>query len=250
MIAPTKTSTLDEHLGYLKLHFVSEHYSSLAHQAAKKSWPHSQYLEQLCEGEVHLRQDRSIKRRIAMARFPFIKTLDQFQWSWPTNINRPQVQHLFSLHFIKEHANVIFLGCVGLGKTHLGIALAYAACLSGHSVLFTTAMDAINSLSAVHGSAKFKAGLAKYLKPQLLIVDELGYLPIDKKGADLLFQIISERYEKGSMILTSNLAYKKWPVIFNNDSTLTVAILDRLLHHSETVTIEGKSYRMKDQIDP
>ena len=116
-------------------------------------------------------------------------------------------------------------------------------------MLFTTAIDAINTLAAAHAAGRLKSELNKYLKPRLLILDELGYLPIDKKGADLLFQIISGRYERGSLIITSNRAFKKWPEIFNNDSTLTSALLDRLLHHAETVVIEGTSYRMKDRIE-
>ncbi len=138
---------------------------------------------------------------------------------------------------------------VGLGKTHLATALAYEACLKGHSVLFTTAVDAINSLLAAQSTGRLKTELNKYLKPKLLVLDEIGYLPIDKIGADLMFQIVSHRYEHGSMIITSNRPYKKWPEVFNNDTTLTSALLDRLLHHAETVLIEGSSYRMKERID-
>jgi DNA replication protein DnaC len=161
-----------------------------------------------------------------------------------------QVQNHFSLGFIKDKANLIYLGGVGLGKTHLATALGYTACLQGCSVLFTSAIDVINTLSAAKSSGRLKQELKKYTKPSLLILDELGYLPIDKAGADLLFQVISLRYEQGSMMITSNRAYKEWPKIFNNDSTLTSAILDRLLHHAETVVIEGKSFRMKDKIEP
>jgi len=143
---------------------------------------------------------------------------------------------------------VIFLGGVGLGKTHLATALGYAACMQGRSVLFTTAIDAINTLSAAQAANRLKIELKKYLAPSLLCLDELGFLPIDKRGADLLFQIISLRYEQGSIIITSNRAFKNWPEIFNNDSTLTSAILDRLLHHAETIVIEGKSYRMKGEV--
>jgi len=136
-----------------------------------------------------------------------------------------------------------------MGKTHLATALGYAACLEGRSVLFTTAVDAINTLSAAQATSRLKLELKRYLAPSLLCIDELGFLPIDKRGADLLFQIISLRYEQGSMVITSNRAYKDWPGIFNNDSTLTSAILDRLLHHAETIVIEGKSYRMKGEMD-
>ena len=197
-----------------------------------------------------MRRDRSIERRIRLARFPVIKTLDQFKWSWPKNINRLQVQNLFRLNFIKDKSNIIFLGGVGLGKTHLASALGYAACLKGHAVLFATAIDVINTLVVAQAAGRMKQELKKYTRPVLLILDELGFLPIDKAGADLLFQIISLRYEQGALVITSNRAFKDWPEIFNNDSTLTSAILDRLLHHAETMVIEGKSYRMRDQIKP
>jgi DNA replication protein DnaC len=242
-------SLLDQHLRYLKLSFMQENYQDLAAQAAKKHWSHVDYLEKLADGEAAMRRDRSIERRIRLARFPVIKTLDQFNWSWPKKINRLQVQNLFRLNFIKNKSNIIFLGGVGLGKTHLASALAYAACLKGHSVLFATAIDVINTLTAAKASGRMKQELKKYIRPALLILDELGFLPIDKAGADLLFQIISLRYEQGALVITSNRAFKDWPEIFNNDSTLTSAILDRLLHHAETVVIEGKSYRMKDQIE-
>ena len=196
------------------------------------------------------RQQRSIQRRIRQARFPVIKTLDPFQWTWPSKINQLQVQNLFRLKFIEDNGNVIFLGGVGLGKTRLATALGYAACLKGHSVLFTTAVDVINTLAAAQKTGQLKQTLNRYLRPTLIILDEIGYLPIDKTGADLLFQVISQRYERGSIVLTSNRVFKKWPEIFNNDATLTSALLDRLLHHAETVIIEGKSYRMKDQIKP
>jgi DNA replication protein DnaC len=128
-------------------------------------------------------------------------------------------------------------------------ALAYEGCLCGHTTLFTTAIDIVNTLGAAQAVNRLKSELKKYLTPAILLVDELGYLPIDKNGADLLFQVFSERYETGSTIVTTNQAYKNWAKIFNNDATLTSAVLDRLLHHAETITLEGKSYRMKDQIE-
>jgi len=149
----------------------------------------------------------------------------------------------------RRQSNVIFLSGVGLGKTHLATALGYEACLKGYSVLFSTAVEAINNLTAAKAAGRLKQELNKYLKPDLIVCDELGYLPIDKTGADLLFQIISHRYEKGSLIITTNRVFKSWPEIFNNDSTLTSALLDRLLHHTDTVVIEGDSYRMKEIIE-
>lgn len=206
---------LPGHLESLGLPFMLDNYDVLASQAAQKGWCHVDYLAALAEGEAGLRRQRAIKRRIKLARFPVIKTLEQFRWNWPTAINRAAVQNLFRLKFIYDKTNVIMLGGVGLGKTHLATALGYAACMEGRSVLFTTAVDAINTLSAAQAAKRLKVELKKYLTPSLLCLDELGFLPIDKHGADLLFQIISLRYEQGSTVLTSNLAYKDWPRIFN-----------------------------------
>jgi DNA replication protein DnaC len=246
---PPTPDNLPAHLDYLKLVFVREHYEPLAREAAEAHWGHVDYLASLMEGEALEHQQRSIQRRIRQARFPVIKTLEPFQWTWPRKINRLQVQNLFRLKFIEDKANVIFLGGVGLGKTHLASALGYAACQKGHSVLFATAVDLINTLAAAQRAGRLKTAFSRYLRPAILVLDELGYLPIDKTGADLLFQIISQRYERGSIIVTSNRVFKKWPEIFNNDSILTSALLDRLLHHAETVLIEGRSYRMKDRIE-
>ena len=148
-----------------------------------------------------------------------------------------------------QHANVVFVSTTGLGKSHLMTALGHAACLRGHSVLFTGAIDIINSLAAAHASGRLKHTLNSYIKPAVLCIDELGYLPIDKFGADCLFQIVSHRYERGATLITTNRVYKKWAGIFDNDAVLTSALLDRLLHHAETVLIEGKSYRAKDQVE-
>lgn len=242
-------SQLDQQLRFLKLDYILENYDPLTKLAAQKQWSYLDFLSELICAQSLQRQDRATQRRISLARFPQIKTIDQFQWSWPHKINQQQVQNLFSLKFIQDKSNVVLLGGVGLGKTHLAIALGYHACLNGHSVLFTTAIDTINSLVAAHSTGRLKHELNKYLKPDLLILDELGYLPIDKTGSDMLFQIISHRYEQGSLIITTNRSFKKWPEIFNNDSTLTSALLDRLLHHTQSIVIEGKSYRMKDIVE-
>jgi DNA replication protein DnaC len=234
---------------YLKLSYFREHHLALAKEAAEKHWSQLDFLGRLAEGETLRRKDRATQRRLQAARFPLVKTLEQFNWNWPKKINRAQVQNLFRLSFLKEKANVVFMGGVGLGKTHLATALAYEGCLAGHSALYTTAVDIVNTLTAAQVTNRLKAELKKYLSPDILLVDELGYLPIDKSGADLLFQVFSQRYEVGSTIITTNQAYKNWAKIFNNDATLTSAVLDRLLHHAETVTVEGKSYRMKDQIE-
>jgi DNA replication protein DnaC len=190
----------------LQLSNIRSHYHPLAQTAAEQGWSHLEYLSRLIEGEVAHRDDRSLERRVRLARFPLVKTLDQFQWTWPKKINRAQIQHLFHLDFIDKKANVLFLsGTPGLGKTHLSIALGRTACSSGYSVLFTTAINMIQTLSAAAavGAGELQHVMQRYLKPSLLICDEVGYLPIDKLGADLLFQVVSQRYERGSIVLTT-----------------------------------------------
>ena len=249
-MAPRDLTRLDAQLHSLHLHHIGSHYQAFATKAAEQQRSHLDYLAQLVEGEATMRENRSIERRINNARFPVLKSLEDFQWSWPRKINRAQIQNLFRLGFIASQTNIILIGNVGIGKTHLSIALGHTACLHGHSVLFTTAVDIINTLAAAQSVGQLKREFQRYLKPVVLIVDELGFLPIDKHGADLLFQIISQRYERAPMVITTNRAYKHWSQIFNNDSTLTSAILDRVLHHAETVIIEGRSFRMKDEIEP
>lgn len=244
-----KLESLNQNLNYLQLPFTRNNYAAIAQQAAEQNWDHIRYLENLVGSEADERRARLIARRVKDARFPVLKTLEQFQWDWPKKINRLVVQNIFRLGFIAEKGNVIFMGTVGLGKTHLATALGYAACLEGHCVLFANAINVINDLCAAQKQGELKKRLKRYLLPSVLILDEVGYLPIDQHGADLLFQTISQRYERGSIILTTNKAYKQWPSIFNNDSTITSAVLDRLLHHAETVVIEGSSYRMKDQLE-
>ena len=240
-------SLLSEHLEYLKLKYVADQYGPLADEAIRQSWDHREYLRRLIEGEYNDQRQRRVAARIKSARFPVIKTLEQFNWTWPKKINRLAVQNLFRLEFLAQNANVVFLGNVGVGKSHLATALGYAACLEGHSVLFTGAIEVINDLQAAQKNGGLKRALKKYLRPEIVILDEVGYLPIDQKGAALLFQVISQRYERGSILLTTNKPFKQWGSIFNNDSTIASAVLDRLLHHAETIVIVGASYRMKDQ---
>ena len=243
-----QTTLLHQQLDFLKLPAIKAHYNELAQSAAQQSWSHVEYLSRLIDAQYQQHLQHTVQRRLQAARFPVLKTLEQFQWDWPKKINRLQVQNLFRLEFLAQKANAIFLGTVGLGKSHLATALGYAACQECHSVLFANAIDAINHLSAAQKKSALKAELKKYLRPELLILDEIGYLPIDQHGADLLFQIISQRYERGSIVLTTNKPFKQWASIFNNDSVVASAVLDRLLHHAETVIIEGSSFRMKDQI--
>jgi DNA replication protein DnaC len=240
---------LKAQLTALKMPRTLELFPALSGQAARENWTHVDYLARLVDAESAARDQRALERRLAAARFPVIKTLETFRWDWPKKINRAQVQNLMRLGFVESKTNVVMMGGVGLGKTHLSIALAHAAVMAGHSVLFASAVDIVNTLTTAQAEHRLKSELRKFLAPRVLVVDEVGYLPIDKIGADVLFQVISQRYEQGSLILTTNQPYKSWPKVFNNDATLTSAVLDRLLHHAETVVIEGKSYRMKDQIE-
>jgi DNA replication protein DnaC len=237
-----------EMLKSLQIIYALENLATLTDRAALEAWPHQDYLDRLLEGECQRREANGIARRLKAARFPLRKDLTGFNWSWPKKINRVQIQNLFRMAFIEDHANVVFIGGVGMGKTHLATALGHHACEKGHTVLFTTAVDIVNTLSAAQATQRLRTELRRYTRPALLVVDELGYLPIDKLGADLLFQVFSQRYEQGSTVITTNKTYKHWPDIFNNDATLTSAVLDRVLHHAETVIIEGTSFRMKDRV--
>lgn len=244
-----KTDLLTDHLDYLKLEHIQQHHRDMAQQAARDQWSHGDYLNRLIEGEVQQRQERALERRIRQARFPYRKTLEQFQWSWPKKVNQMAIKQLFRLEFMANHTNVVFMGPVGLGKTHLAVALGLTACQAGHTVLYAPAIQVINDLLQAQAQHRLKKVLRQYVEVKLLLLDEVGYLPIDKAGADLLFQVLAGRYEKASTLLTTNRAYKQWSEIFNHDDTLTAALLDRLLHHVETVLIEGRSYRTKERIE-
>jgi len=167
----SQTSLLHHQLDYLKLPFLKAQCAELAQQAAQQSWSHVDYLARLIDGQYQQRLQHTIQLRVKTARFPVLKTLEQFHWDWPKKINRLQVQNLFRLEFLAQKANVIFLGTVGLGKTHLATALGYAACLEGHSVLFANAIDVINHLSAAQKKSTLKTELKNYLRPQLLVLD-------------------------------------------------------------------------------
>jgi len=242
-----KPEDLTEVLRRLSLTTIAQHYEELGREAAREELGHVEYLRRLAEAEAAARYERSVQRRTKAARLPVLKTLEQFDWSWPKKINRAQVQDLFRLRFVDQNTNVVFIGGVGLGKTHFAVALAHSACLNNVPTLFAPAVEIVNVLSAAQATNSLSKALKAYVAPRLLVIDELGYLPMDKRGADLIFQVISARYERGATIITTNTVYKQWARIFNNDATLTTAILDRLVHHCETVTIEGKSYRMKDK---
>lgn len=238
---------LTAHCQRLRLPYLRDHAIEEASDAARNGISHLDFLADLLAGQVTQTETRAIERRIAAARFPTIKTLDTFDWTHPT-IERAHVQSLFQLRFIADPpSNVVFLGGCGLGKTHLAIALGHHACTQGHRVAFTSAINIVNHLSAAVASNTLAKAMTRYTKPPVLIIDELGYLPIKRQGADLLFQVISARYERGPIILTSNRTFKDWAGTFDNDAVLTSALLDRLLHRCEIVVIKagdsGRSYR-------
>jgi|SRR5215203_933089 len=237
------SSALAQKLRALTLPHMAEHAASAAAEAARSGHGHLAYLEALITAEIAALHDRSITRRLAAARFPVPKTMAGWNWSWPRKINRMQFEHLLKLGFLENHTNVLLLGPTGVGKTHLACALGHAACLQRHHVLYASTIDVVNRLSAAHAASQLASEIKRYTAPRLLILDELGYLPLDKRGSELLFQIISKRYEAGSTIITTNIAFKAWPTIFAGDATMTSALLDRLLHHAETLVIEGDSYR-------
>jgi DNA replication protein DnaC len=235
--------SLQAHLQALQLGYMEEHAATAAQQAAQEGHAHLCYLETLAAGEAARAHDRGVARRLAAARFPVLKTMAGWNWSAPKKINRMQVEHLLQLGFLQNHANVVLLGPTGVGKTHLACALGHAACLQRHSVLFASAIDIVNRLSAAQTAGHLAAELKRFQTPRLLLIDELGYLPLDRRGGELLFQVISKRYERGSTVITTNITFKEWPRYFGSDATMTSALLDRLLHHVEVVIIEGESYR-------
>ena len=233
----------------LKLKYFIENYHAAAQLAAESQMSHIDFLAELADGEINMRSAKSVERRIRNARLPFEKSMEQFQWSHPEKINRMQIENLMKLDFIDKKVNVLIIGPSGLGKSHIASSLARLACIEGYNTLFTSAIEIVNTLTAARAANSLNKALKRYTHPQLCIIDELGYLPIDKLGCDLLFQVVSRRYETGSVIITSNRSFKDWQEIFHNDAAVTSAILDRLLHHSEVVIIEGKSFRMKSRAD-
>ena len=242
-------SRLSEPLNELQLTWMLENHEHELAEAARKNRTAEELLLRLTGGELDARHDRAVKRRIKEAKLKGVRTLESFDFAWPVKINRDQVRHLFTLSFVKEATNVVFMGGVGLGKTHLAAALARKACLQRLPVLFTSAVDIVNTLTEAREHNNIASAIRKYTRPKLMVVDELGYIPLDKVGAELLFQVLCERYENASTIITTNRPYRDWAKTFANDATITSAVLDRITHHCETVVIEGRSYRMKDRID-
>jgi DNA replication protein DnaC len=242
---PSREERLRENLKQLDLQKIAEIFPEYTRQAHQAEIGYLEYLDHLIAQEAAWRHERMVKYRIGAAKLPFRKSLTDYDFSYPTKINKQKVLDLFDLSFIEKKSNVVFIGPTGVGKTHLSVALAFATCETNISVRFTTAIGMVNHLTASLGDSTFNAKLKQYTRPKLLVVDELGYLPIDRKGADLIFQVVSNRYEQGSVVLTTNRPFRQWGSVMNQDNTLASALIDRLGHHAEIVVIEGKSYRMK-----
>jgi len=238
---------LENTLIALKFSWIRENIDEEVAIAVRKNRPHHELIEHLLEGELAARNARAIERRLRQAKLPARPTLAEFDFYWPEKINADQIRHLFSLDFINKASNVVFIGNVGLGKSHLAQALAVQACERQINVLFGPATVIINDLADARQNGTFSRTIKRYLRPSLLVVDELGYLPVDKLGAELLFQVLAGRYEKASTVITTNRIYKEWNKTFANDNAMTAAVLDRVVHHCETIIIEGQSYRMKDR---
>lgn len=235
---------LRNNLDYLGLPYLRDEYSSLLASAATRKVPLKDFFAQAIAAEVGNKRERTIARRIQQAHFPSKKSLEAFDWTYPTKINEELIRFIFNLDFAGQKGNVAFLGTTGVGKTHLMSALGLHACSKGYTVLFDTAANIINRLVAAQNSGNLVSTLKAYRKPDILCIDEIGYLPIRKLEANFFFQVVSARYETGSIILTSNIAFKDWVKVFDNDAALTSAILDRIIHHCDIVTIEGASYRL------
>ena len=240
-----KIESLMQALLSLHLKTMAEMLEEILKQGEKENLSTVDILSLLASQEIASREQRRVKTRVAQANFPVFKTLDSFDFSFPKSINKSQILSLFDLHFVEKKENAILMGPPGTGKTHIGLALGYQACLHGMKTLFTTAMNLINQLSASLADHSFLKAMKLFTSPSLLIIDELGYLPVDKQGAELLFQVISNRYECGSIVVTTNRAFRDWGAILNNDNTLASAMIDRLVHHGALVQIKGDSYRVK-----
>ena len=241
---------LDRDLADLKLLEIAKHYREVLDAAARKGSSMLEVLATLIGMEQTVRQQRALERRLRHARLPKQKTLADYDFNFPKRIPKTAIVRLFDCDFIGRHGCAVLIGPTGTGKTHLLTALGYTACERGYSVRYVRVVDMLNHLTTAQINGLLQNALKTYVRPQVLLLDELGYLPIDKRGADLLFQVVAARYESGSIVLTTNRAFREWGTLFDVDNTLATALIDRLMHHGEALVIKGDSYRMKDKDNP
>lgn len=234
-----------QNLEKLKLDKMKNYLPTYLDEINKQEIPFLDALYSLTEKEIEFKQQRASEFNIRVANFPFVRTLEGFDFEFQPNINKREVMDLATLRFIEEKKNVLLVGSSGVGKTHIATAIGIEAAKKRVSTYFITCHDLITKLNIAYNENRLKDALKTYNKYKLLIIDEIGYLPIDKNGVNLLFQLISKRYEKSSTIITTNQPFSKWGEVFS-DNILANAILDRLLHHSHVFNITGESYRMKE----
>jgi DNA replication protein DnaC len=235
------------HLKRLRLPVIAQSYLRLGKEAAAHNQTHQDYLLALLEGEVLQRDENAQKLRLTRARFPFIKTLDSFDFAAIPSLNKAQVLELSRGSFIDRRENVILIGSYGTGKTHLAIALSIATCRQGKRVRFYTAAGLINELLEAQAQLRVSKLEATLAKCDLIVLDELGFVPFTKEGAEALFTFCSSRYERGSLIITTNLDFVRWKEIFG-DEALTGALLDRLTHRCHILEMNGDSFRFKESL--
>lgn len=236
-------------LQHLRLGRVTEVLDAHMQRAVAANMSYLDFLRGLVQEATSAHDTRIVNGRIKAAHFPYLKTLEQFDFSFQPSLSRQKIADLATLRFVENRENVILLGPPGVGKTHVAIALALKACEVSHKVLFTTLADLVAQLHAALADRSLTARLKALSQVDLLVIDEVGYVPLDKTGADHLFQVIARRYETGSIILTSNKAFTEWGNILGGDSVVASAILDRLLHHSVVFNIKGESYRLREKRD-
>jgi len=229
----------------LKLPAFAEHWARLAEEAARGRRGHADYLADLAHLEVNGRQERRISRRIKDARFPILKTLDAFDFGAQPELDKEAVLELACGAFIDERANAVLLGGVGTGKTHLAIALGIAACQQGRRVRFVTAAELTTALVEAKAVDRLSRKLEYFARFDLVVIDELGYVPFDRVGADLLFSFVTRVYERRSLIVTTNLPFGRWSEVFR-DATAAAAVIDRIVHHAVVLQTGGDSYRLRD----